>query len=297
MTESVLFSIATATRNNVDKLKRCVGSVRGQTGASAEHLVQDASSVDGTPTWLAAQHDLKAVSENDAGMYDAINRAWARSSGRYLSWLNSDEQYLPGTLAKVHAFFGSHPEVDVVFGDYIVADTHGRPVALRREIPFRHIYVVNSFLNMASCTIFYRRRLLDSGMLQLDSRYRYAADKELILRVAASGVHIGHISDYLAIFGIDGTNLSTHPQMHRESEAIGLAAGALKIRALRQVVVACRRIERMLNGGYRSASIRYRFATDELPRYVEVEAADIGGRYDLKNFEGRADAMRSVDQG
>ena len=98
MNSGVTFSIATPTRNALAKLRRCVGSVQGPFGPSCEQLVQDACSTDGTPEWLFRQPDLKAVSEPDAGMYDAINRAWGRAQGQILSWLNSDEQYLPGTL-------------------------------------------------------------------------------------------------------------------------------------------------------------------------------------------------------
>jgi hypothetical protein len=228
-------------------------------------------------------------------MYDAINRAWARSKGEFLSWLNSDEQYLPGTLGKVQDFFDTHPKVDVVFGDYIVADLQGRPVALRREIPFRRAYAANSFINTASCTLFFRRRLFDKGLLTLDSSFRYAADKDLILRLATAGIVIKRIPHYLAIFGIDGTNLSTHPQMEAEAESIRLANGAFRLQALRQLVLIGRRIERLVSGGYRAQSIRYRYAVDASPRYVEFEAASLGGRYSLADIEGRADTVRAVE--
>jgi len=289
------FSIATPTRNALDKLTRCVGSVRGQRGTTLEHLVQDAQSTDGAAEWLARQSDLRAVSEADAGMYDAINRAWARSTGEFLSWLNSDEQYLPGTLAKVQAFFDAHPDVDVVFGNYIVADLQGRPVALRREIPFRSVYVANGFLYAQSCTLFFRRRLFEQGRLKLDSRFRYAADKELLLSLAAAGAVIRHIPDYLAVFGIDGTNLSTHPRAREESEQIRMAHGAFRSHTLRRLALACRRIERLLRGGYRDHPISYLYAADDLPRYLEYTVAKLGGRYSLADIEGRADTVRTVE--
>ena len=77
--------------------------------------------------------------------------------------------------------FEQHPQVDVLFADYLVADTSGRAVALRREIPLRRFNIVNSFLNLQSCTLFFRRSLWDRGLLRLDSQYRYAADKDLVL--------------------------------------------------------------------------------------------------------------------
>ena len=291
------FSIATPTRNALDKLRRCLGSVRGQTEVSLEHLVQDACSSDGTAAWLAAQGErdagLLAVSEADTGMYDAINRAWARSRGQYLSWLNADEQYLPGTLARVQAFFESHPSVDVLFADYLVADTQGRAVALRREIPLRRFYVVNTFLNTQSCTMFYRRALWDRGLLTLDSRFRYAADKDLVLRLQSAGAVFHHLPEVLSVFGVDGTNLSMHERMEHEAEQIRRAHGGLRFKPLRALALAARRVERLLRGGYRSTDFAYRYALDEVPHYADYLARAVGGRYTLADTEGRAERVGS----
>ncbi len=289
------FSIATPTRNALGKLRRCVGSVRGQAGVTLEHLVQDAQSEDGSPDWLrtqAAQDPrLQAVSAADAGMYDAINRAWTRSSGRVLSWLNADEQYLPGTLQRVQAYLSQHADVDVLFADYLVADEAGRAVALRREIPLRRFNVVNGFLNTQSCTMFFRRALLDRGALKLDSRYRYAADKELVLRLLDSGARFAHLPEVLSVFGVDGNNLSTHARMEQEAEAIRLAYGGFRWRPLRALAVGARRVERAWRGGYRRTDFRYRYALDEVPHYADYQARALGGRYTLAVTEGHAERL------
>lgn len=282
-----VFSVATPTRNALSKLKRCVGSVRGQDGVSVEHVVQDACSDDGTPQWLHQQPDLQTVSERDSGMYDAINKAWARSSGSILSWLNSDEQYLPGALAIVAAYFEKHPDVDVLFGDYIVCGADGAPIALRREIPFRRVYVANSFLYAYSCTMFYRRRLYESGLLQLDPSLRYAADKDMLLRLEANGAKIRRLPHYVALFGIDGTNLSTHSKMAEEAELVRRRHGAFGNALVRRTVLALRRAERLLTGGYARHSTDYRFALDEVPNYLDVKATRVGGRYALNDGVAR----------
>lgn len=286
------FTIATPARNALAQLKRCVGSVRGQTGVTWEHRVQDACSSDGTPAWLQAQQPLlHGISEADAGMYDAINRAWTQGRGEVFSWLNADEQYLPGTLARVQQCFANHPEVDVLFADYLVADDQGHAVALRREIPFRRFYVANSFLNAQSCTLFFRRRLWDRGLLNLDSRLRYAADKALMLDLARQGVRMLHVPELWSVFGVDGSNLSTHARMEEEAEAIRRAHGALAWRPLRQLALAGRRMERLLRGSYRAMDITYRFALDEVPHYATFVARGIGGRYDLARPQGRAERV------
>jgi len=285
MNSSPTFSVATPTYNALTKLRRCVGSVRGQCTADYEHLVQDARSTDGTPEWLALQQRtdpaLAAASEPDAGMYDAINRAWSRSSGAYLSWLNSDEQYLPGTLAYVHKWFEAHPAVPVIYGDYLVAHADGNAVALRREIPFRRAYVVNGFLHAASCTLFFRRELWDRGFLRFDDSLRYAADKDLMLRLNAAGFPIVHVPRVLAVFGIDGSNLSRHPQMEAEAELVRRRHGALASRALRRLVMLGRTAERFVGGGYRRHDFAYRYAVDERPLYRDITAQHLSGRYTL----------------
>lgn len=299
------FSIATPTRNALDKLVRCIGSVRGQHQVAREHLVQDACSEDGTGVWLQAQAGAQEVagaaaatlswrSERDSGMYDAINRAWARSRGGILSWLNADEQYLPGTLARVGAFFAANPDCDVLYGDYIVADPAGRPVALRREIPFRRRYVTHGFLYAQSCTLFFRRRLFDAGTLMLDTNYRYAADMDLLLRLHDGGARIAHLPGYLSIFGIDGSNLSTHPRMLEETEHIRRRFDASGSRAVRALTLAGRRVERLVRGCYRRDDVQYLYATDEAPHYQRVHARAIGGRYALSDIEGRAERVEPV---
>ena len=290
------FSIATPTYNALAKLRRCIGSVRGQSGAVWEHLVQDGGSSDGTAAWLQAQAgcdlSLRPASVADQGMYDAINRAWSRSSGPFMSWLNSDEQYLPGTLARVKAFFDAHPTVDVVSGDYLVADEQGRAVALRREIPMRTFYVANTFLNTLTCTLFFRRRLWADGVLRLDSRLRYAADKDLVLRLSAAGAKFSHLPEVLSVFGVDGSNLSAHAGMAREAELVRLAHGGFRWKPLRWSALAGRRVERLARGAYRPVEFRYRYALDEIPNYADYHAAGLGGRYSLADTSGRA---RRVD--
>ena len=286
------FSIATPVRNAIDKLKRCVGSVRGQRDVWLEHLIQDACSEDGTPAWLSKQQAgddrILPVSEFDSGMYDAINRAWHRSRGRYLSWLNADEQYLPGTLALVRSIFETHPDADAVFGDYLVVDPEGHAVALRREIPLRRFYVANTFLNAQSCTLFFRRGLLERGLLDFDQAFRYAADKDLVLRLLSARIRILHIPAVLSLFGVDGQNLSTHPGMAREAEMVRLRHGGFRWRALRQLASIGRRLERMHRGAYRRSTLVYCYALDETPRYATFSAASVGGRYSLDNFQGSA---------
>jgi glycosyltransferase involved in cell wall biosynthesis len=292
---SPTFSVATPAFQALEHLKRCVGSVRGQRGVSVEHIVQDGSSTDGTLDWLQTRPDISWRSESDRGMYDAIERAWARSNGSVLSWLNADEQYLPGTLQTIERIFDEHPEVDVLFGDYIVVDKDGLPIAQRREIPFRRAYVVNGFLNTASCTLFFRRRLYERGLLKFDTNLRYAADADLMIRLHDSGVRAFHVPKYLSLFGIDGTNLSTHPARHLEADTLRRMHGALPHPLLRSALMLGRSVERAALGAYRRSVVQYCYATDATPTYLRVTSDPLGSRYSLSQTRGSAASVERYE--
>ena len=278
------FSIVTPVYNGMPQLKRCVGSVRGQRGAQYEHLIQDGSSVDGTVDWLSAQPDLNICSTHDNGMYDAINRGWSRATGDVLSWLNADEQYLPGTLAFVRDFFSEYPHADAVFGDTIMVDSQGLAIAARREIPLRRIYVQNGFLYAHSCTLFFRRRLWDQGLLNFDESYRCAGDCDLVLRLFDHGVKFNHAGKYFALFGVDGKNMSVSPDMAAERKSIYIKYRALRFSVLRQTVMFARYAERLFAGCYRKSLVNYSYALNEIPEYKFYQNIRIGFRFTYKRF-------------
>ena len=258
---------------------RCVGSVRGQTGVEFEHIVQDACSSDGTSEWLAAQLDLRAATEPDNGMYDGINRGWAKARGDIVSWLNSDEQYLPGTLQLVSKVFDEQPDVDFLYGNYIVVGPDGHGIAARREIRLSSYYIANGFLNIASCAIFFRRRLLDSGILFLDSTYRYASDMDLILRLLLARKQVLKINRYLSLFTFDGNNLSCSPRMIEETKAIRSKYGGASRGIVRKVAQLGRIVERLAHGSYLPQRVSYEFAINERPDYRTVVMPKLGAQY------------------
>jgi hypothetical protein len=209
-------------------------------------------------------------------MYDAIARGWARGSGEILSWLNSDEQYLPGTLSLVQRAFAEHPEVDFLFGDAIIISPRGEPLAARREIPLRPAYVRHGFLYAMSCTLFFRRRLWDKGLLRFNPAYKLAGDMDVVLSLLECGLKVMHIPAYLALFTAGRGNLSTLPLMETETLAIRRAHGAMPGRLTQRLVMCGRYLERGVRGCCRPADLTFRFALDEKPTYRTVVAKRVG---------------------
>ncbi len=275
------FSIVTPCFNGRTFLPRCVGSVRGQKDVTFEHLIQDGGSNDGTVEWLNTQAGLAWQNEKDQGMYDAINKGWSRSRGEIFSWLNADEQYLPGTLARVAEAFRENPTADVVWGDTIFVDRDGGPIAARREIPLRSAYIKNGFLYALSCSCFFHRRLFQEGHLVFDNSFRLAGDADLILRLLAARRRFIQLHKYLGLFGVDGGNLSVtqSTRMNEEGALIRARHRAFGAAPLRYAVLLGRYVERVIAGCYRTEDLVYDFAVDERPAYHQIKAARVPGRF------------------
>lgn len=287
------FSVITPLFNGMPELKKCIGSVKSQASNSiaVEHIIQDGVSNDSSVEFLKnysisrnflnPNYKFIYSSKKDKGMYDAINKGWRISRGDILSWLNHDEQYLPGTLNHVSKIFQNDNSIDVVFGNMIVIKKDGTPIAARREIPLRKIYVQNDFLYAISCTIFFRRSLFDEGILNFNSDYKCAGDLDLMLKILQMNKKIHFENKYFSLFGVDGNNLSITGKkiMEKEMNEIQKKYGRLNSLPLRKTCKVIRMIERFINKCYLKDDLSYEFAIDEVPNYQKIEKSKIGFRF------------------
>lgn len=172
-------------------IEDAIRSVSGQRGLSIEHVVQDGGSTDGTIDVLRRYSDrLEWVSEADEGQSDALNRAFARSNGRWVAWLNADEFYLPDGLATL-VRHGDRTGADVVYGDNVFVDAEGKMVRLLPQHPFSHaiLRLYGCFISSSS-TIFRRSALPDTPW---DLEARMIMDWELFLNLASRGARFSHV--------------------------------------------------------------------------------------------------------
>ncbi|MFW5989348.1 MAG: glycosyltransferase [Desulfosudaceae bacterium] len=108
---SVDVSVIIPTFNRAGLVNEAVESVLAQRGADFELIVVDDGSTDGTgPALRSRGQDITLLSRPNRGVSAARNAGAARASGRYLAFLDSDDLWLPGKLARQAAFFQDHPE-------------------------------------------------------------------------------------------------------------------------------------------------------------------------------------------
>lgn len=236
------FIIITPSLNQVSFLKRCINSVRDQIHPSSDkmkvyHYIQDGYSSDGTIEALKIRSDKREENEEltknysfayrveaDHGMYDAINKgvenalqliALSTSATEstsdlnretFFSWLNCDEQYLPGTLEYVANYFKENPSVDILFGDYLLMDQKGDLIAYRKGYPVRRAYIEASHLYTLSCTMFCRMKVFHA-LHGFDDTYKMVGDEDFVVRALQAGFKAKHVRRYFSVFTHTGVNL------------------------------------------------------------------------------------------
>ena len=257
------FTIITPSFGQLDHLACCIASVADQEGVEVEHIVQDG----GTKGFadfakqMAQQwpnrngYQRIMVSEQDGGMYDAINRGLKRAKGKVCAYLNCDEQYLPGVLPMIWASFQNNPSVDVVLGDVIVVGTDGEAICHRKMVKPGLAHTWTCHFGALTAGIFFRAKLVNEGLL-FDTSYRVASDAEWFVRVLQSGKKVQPLRKTTSTFMESGENLGLSSAAKEERARLDASAPPY-FRALRSVWVLLHRLRRLWSGAHRSEDVSY----------------------------------------
>lgn len=210
-------SVVTPSYNQARFIQRTLDSVSRQQGVEIEHVVFDADSNDGTKELLAASGPgVRWVSERDRGQAHAVNKGIQASDGEIIGWLNSDDVYYPGALARVHDFFVDNPEVDVVYGMADHIDVDDRAFEDYPTEPWDPVRLRQTCF-ICQPALFFRRSVVSRHGL-LDESLQYCMDYEYWLRLAQAGVRFAYLPTRLAGSRLysDNKTLGATVAVHRE---------------------------------------------------------------------------------
>lgn len=195
-----LVSVLTPSFQQGAYLPDCLQSVARQTYPHIEHVVCDGGSTDTSLDVLAAAGEgVRWTSEPDRGQADAVNKAFAASSGEIVGWLNSDDGYFAtDTVECVVAAFAADPDAAVVYGDTAVVAEDGLILRhARARWSMRRTLPLMSPIGQPSA--FFRRSALGPDELPLRAELQRRLDYELWLRLRARGARFVHLPRVLAV--------------------------------------------------------------------------------------------------
>ena len=178
-------TVITVCFNSAAHIGDALTSIDSQRDVSLEHIIVDGASLDDTLA-VVARHAAPwrtVVSEADRGIYDAMNKGIARASGDVVGFLNADDLLADSrALHDVAAEFEADPSLDAVYADlqYVAADDTQRTVRDWRSGHFSKKALRRGW--MPPHPTFYARRAFLARVGGFNTRYRIAADYDLMLR-------------------------------------------------------------------------------------------------------------------
>jgi len=182
-------SIVTPSYNDAQYIERTILSVVGQGYPNLEYIIIDGGSTDGSVDIIKKYSDRIThwVSEKDNGMYHAVQKGFAISTGEIMGWINSDDVLHTGSLFTLGQIFRDAPFVNWLEGYPNTTDEHGRVVFASppNEVDKLFFYQgkhQHSYKYIQQESTYWRRTLWEKAGGYISNSYRYAGDFELWIR-------------------------------------------------------------------------------------------------------------------
>lgn len=224
--ESTKFTIVTICYNAAKDLPLTMESVLSQDYSNFEYIIQDGASNDDSEKIILdykekfLQKGISFIynSEKDGGIYDAMNKGAASSSGQYINFMNAgDCFYSEEVLSKVNDFLTCHAkessdEPVIIYGDCAEYE-YGRfflfpkcPEKIEEVMPFSHQ------------SVFAKRQFLIDHPFDLS--YRFSADYDFLLTANDLKVKFADCGAIVCITTKDGLSSVNYHDMLMESAQI-----------------------------------------------------------------------------
>jgi glycosyltransferase involved in cell wall biosynthesis len=167
-------SVITPAFNATATLPRAFRSLQSQTFGQWEHIVVDDGSTDDTAKALCEFTDVRlrpVIRTVNRGPGAALNAGIARARGRYLAFLDADDEFLPTHLASHVLRMENEPRIDLLWGGIELIVKHDGQ-AWVPDVARGHGYV-HATECIVQGTLFIRRHVFDSMSFSEDRRVWY----------------------------------------------------------------------------------------------------------------------------
>ncbi len=196
MEKSPLFSVITICYNSASTIGPTLESVKAQTFTDFEYIVQDGLSTDGTVAMVekAAIPQLHLVSERDAGIYDAMNRALGRAKGVYVIFLNAGDAFHSNdVLSRLAAVAEREDYPGIIYGQTILVDSKRKYVGPRHLTAPPKLQLDDFSHGMVVCHQAFVPLRRITGLYNVD--FHFSADYEWCIKCLQHSRHNIYVGD------------------------------------------------------------------------------------------------------
>ncbi len=190
-------SIITVVFNNERTIESAITSVLSQTYKNIEYIIVDGNSTDGTKQIIQkhATGIAKYISENDNGIYDAMNKGLKLATGDVIGLLNSDDIYESNDVINdIAQAFSGDLKLNIAYGNIVYVNALDTKKVVRKwySKSFYPRFFENGNVPPHSALFVKKRVYEQCGLFNND--FKLAADYEFMLRIFKK---FGDTSKYL----------------------------------------------------------------------------------------------------
>lgn len=220
--ESLKFTVITVCKNSERFLNETIESVLNQSYPNIEYLIIDGQSTDGTLE-IIRKHSSGIsnwLSEEDHGMYDAINKGLKLSTGDYILILNSDDVLADkDVLSKVAKQIGEE-RMDYYYGNLIKLKEGKCKKVKLFPVTFQQL-LLSTHGTFAPHPCFFISSKLNKKIGGYDQKYKYASDYHYILRALFNeGTKGKYLNIYITKFRIHDNSITASGKIDSERKKI-----------------------------------------------------------------------------
>ena len=212
-------SIITICFNNEKDIRPTIESVVNQTYSNIEYIIVDGVSKDNT---LAIVNEYKnritkIISEPDKGLYDAINKGIKNASGDIVGLIHAgDKLHDNGVITKIAKYFEEN-DIDMCYGHSKIVNRDNIVIRINKSPEYKPSLMKKGW--MPSHQSFYVKRELFQKYGYYNSKYKIAADYELLLRFIYFNKIKGKLlNEFIIYFSLGGTSTKGIKNIYMQSK-------------------------------------------------------------------------------
>jgi len=215
-------SIITITYNSAATLEETLLSVIGQTYKDIEYIIVDGKSTDDTLKIIEKHKDKisKLISEEDKGLYHALNKGIEMATGDVIGILHSDDFYIDENVIQKYANTFLKSKSDSVYSDLYYVDKTQTNKIIRKWKSGE--YSDKSFVNgwMPPHPTFFVKKEIYKKLGKFNTDFKSAADYELMLRfIQKNKISISYLPEYTVKMRVGGkSNVSVQNRVNANLE-------------------------------------------------------------------------------
>jgi glycosyltransferase involved in cell wall biosynthesis len=211
------YSVITINFNNAEGLRHTIDSVMAQTCSDFEFIIIDGGSTDGSVETIKRYEDRIDfwISENDNGIYHAMNKGVKHAHGDYCIFMNSGDCFYNSTV--LETINNCRSSSDIIVGKVAIDDKDSiiSPPPLDGELTFYHLFAGAIPHQGAFIRAYLLRKYPYDENLKIISDWKFFVQSMIFGNCSVSFLEV-----YIARYDMDGVS-SLYPElMRREKEKV-----------------------------------------------------------------------------